>query len=272
MFRSSLWFMLVSVVVGGGLLSLSTEAVAGQPATPTSLQETRDAVGAVAQQMGQVTRDTSLTQDAKVQQINELAVQFNRLVSQLQQLDCGQACPPAPATTPPATMPPATLAAPPSANQTKDQIVALGQQVGQVSLDSALSQDAKVQQINALAIEVNKLQSQLQRSDCGTACAQSNTGAANPSTAAPPASIAQSPANVSTPAPAVPPAALASPVSGEQARADIAAVAQKVGEVMQDGTLSPDARAQQINVLATQFNQLVSQLQQQPGAPQPTQP
>jgi len=36
---------------------------------------------------------------------------------------------------------------------------------------------------------------------------------------------------------------------------------------MQDGTLSPDAGAQQINALATQSNQLVSQLQQQPQTP-----
>jgi len=53
----------------------------------------------------------------------------------------------------------------------------------------------------------------------------------------------------------------------QQARDAIAAVAQKVGQVMQDGTLSQDAKAQQINALATQFNQLVSQLQQQPHTP-----
>lgn len=290
MFRSSLWFALVAVVVGG-LLSLSAEAVAGQPAcsnaacTPTpatsatatpatamSLQQTRDAVAAVAQQVGEVTRDTSLAQDARVQQINDLALQFNRLVSQLQQLDCGQSCPPAPATpatpTSALTSPPLAIATPRSAQQTRDLIVALGQQVGQVALDASLAQDAKVRQISALAVQVNQLEDQLQRSDCGTACPQPNTGAPDPATSAPPASIAQSPANASTPAPAVPPAALATPGVGQDAtRSEIAAVAQKVGQVMQDGTLSQDAKAQQINVLATQFNQLVSQLEPQPQAP-----
>ena len=64
----------------------------GQGLTEYALAFTVIALGtvagesAVAQQVSQVTQDTTLSVDAKSQQINALATQFNQLVSQLAQM------------------------------------------------------------------------------------------------------------------------------------------------------------------------------------------
>ena len=165
---------------------VTTTAASSSPAT--------DAIANVAQTVGQIARDPSMAVETKAQQITALATQFNLLVAQWQQHQAalGLAAPPGIVTPQPSTstcgMPcsgttgtapgvtgvgalmtptprveafPATGGAS-TADQLRAQLAAVTQQMSQVSLDTTLTNDARVQQLNALSAQFNQLMTQLQ--------------------------------------------------------------------------------------------------------------
>jgi hypothetical protein len=136
------------------------------------------------------------------------------------------------------------------AQQISDQIAAVSQQVTQAVQDQSLSIEDKVQRITSLADQFNQLVAQWQQQ-----VAQSLSG---PVTAASPVST---PSPFSTPGP-VP--GTAGATTSDQLRAQIAAISQQMAQVSQDPSLPPDVKTQKLSALSTQFNQLMSQLQQQP--------
>ena len=128
-------------------------------------------IATIAQQVAQTVHDPSLSTDAKVQQVNALATQFNQLVAQWQQQTSLITVPPPPvagvqATPVPVGMPQTT--APPqtggtAADQLRAQIGVVTQQMAQVTQDPSLTPEARTAQLKALGTQFDQLMQQLQQ-------------------------------------------------------------------------------------------------------------
>jgi HAMP domain-containing protein len=158
-----------------------------QPAPGVAAPEQAVAqIATLSQQVAQTVHDPTLSTDAKVQQVNVLAQQFNQLVAQWQQqaaLTTAAAAPVGmqpptvagvqatpmpfgmPQTQPPSVPP--TTAPPPTggtaADQLRAQIGVVTQQMAQVSQDPSLTPEARTTQLKALGKQFNQLMQQLQQ-------------------------------------------------------------------------------------------------------------
>ena len=158
--------------------------------TSSSSSPATDAIASIAATVGQIAHDPTMAVETKTQQITALAAQFNQLVAQWQQQQAalGLIAPPAvtpqPSTTTcvaPCTGTPAPGVAPAevgavatptpasgtgatgTADQLRAQIAAVSQQMNQVSQDTGLTNDARVQQLTTLSAQFNQLMTQLQQ-------------------------------------------------------------------------------------------------------------
>jgi HAMP domain-containing protein len=179
--------------------------------------------------------------------------------------------------------PPAGAPQPPGANlpvgatsatsqQTSDQIAVVAQQVAQVTQDPSLPVDAKAHQITLLASQFNQLVDQWQMQSVATGTQGVPSATATPALSpalqptppavtnpVPPAAVQPTPPVVTNPA--APPAAS----TPDQLRTQISGVAQQMAQVSQDASIPVDLKTAQLNNLASQFNQLMLQLQQHGG-------
>jgi hypothetical protein len=158
-----------------------------------------------------------------------------------------------------------------------EQIGRVAESVGHVARDTSLGTDAKAQQIMALATQFNQLVAEWQQRSASGQSAVAGVqvtqtvspvpGAfVTPAPIVPGAAVPITNALVTpTPLPATGALPLTNATGADQLRAQIAVVAQAMNAVSLDASLSPEARVQQLNSLATQFKQLVLQLQQVGG-------
>jgi hypothetical protein len=137
------------------------------PATTLPSQASADQIASVAGQVAQVAIDPSISVEAKTQQINSLAAQFNQLVLVWQQQTLVTPASGSPVPTPAPALATAvgTPGAPDSsrAAQLRTQIAAVTQLMGAISQDTTLSADAKSAQLQDLARQFDQLMQQLQQ-------------------------------------------------------------------------------------------------------------
>jgi hypothetical protein len=177
-----------------------------------------------------------------------------------------------------------------SSNPTTAQIASVAERVAQVAADATLPADAKTQQVAALADEFNRLVVQWE-AEKARPPASPTPGVASPPPTAPAAAIppptapaaaipppmspAAAVAPQATPSGAIPPPTSpggpiplddpspATAGTADQLRAQIADIADQMGQVSNDTSLPLDQKVARLTTLAAQFDQLVLQLNQQ---------